>query len=127
MRLGRPSASLQTTAARAEGRSWKRWRSSHGRQTLVAASPDEADTLKRMRGPLITALERHLLVYGAGGEKEARRLIEQIAEEVLLELGRKGGEFGGEVLRSMKRARPYGAGPSDRGHASETLLRLQAG
>ncbi len=42
--------------------------------------------LERMRGPLVAALERHLIVYGAGGETDAHRLIEQIAEEVLREL-----------------------------------------
>jgi hypothetical protein len=63
---------------------------------LVASSPDEADTLERVRGPLITALERNLLVYGAGGETEARRLIEQIAEEVLRELEEEGWGFPGE-------------------------------
>ena len=47
----------------------------------------EGATLEPLRAALIAALERHLLVYGAGGEKEARRLIAEIADEVLKEMG----------------------------------------
>jgi hypothetical protein len=49
-----------------------------------------------LRAALIAALERHLLVYGAGGEKEARRLIAEIADEVLKEVGENGWEVPSE-------------------------------
>ena len=47
-----------------------------------------------MRGPLVAALERHLLVYGAG-EIESRRLIAELAEEVLRDLEEDGWGFPG--------------------------------
>ncbi len=52
----------------------------------MPAPPDKSLAVDALRGPLVAALERHLIVYWAGGETEAHRLIEQIAEEVLREL-----------------------------------------